>query len=117
MSIHILRAPAPFERCVSRWIAPVSDLPTSTTSICTGLRTMVERRSGRQGSLWNLRCHDRCQLDKRLDRTYAGSPGITEALIAAICLKHGFVPGTLNCERVDSTLRSHILRENEVRPI
>jgi 3-oxoacyl-[acyl-carrier-protein] synthase-1 len=46
-----------------------------------------------------------------------GAAGITEALIAAICLKHGFVPGTLNCERVDSTLRSHILRENEARPI
>ena len=47
----------------------------------------------------------------------APTVSVTEALIAAICLKHGFVPGTLNCERVDSTLRSHILRENEARPI
>jgi len=46
-----------------------------------------------------------------------GAAGITEALIAAMCLKQGFIPGTLNCERVDPTLRSHVLRENETRPI
>jgi 3-oxoacyl-[acyl-carrier-protein] synthase-1 len=46
-----------------------------------------------------------------------GAAGITEALIAALCLKQGFVPGTINCERVDPSLRSHILRENEERPI
>ena len=46
-----------------------------------------------------------------------GAAGITEALIAALCLKQGFVPGTLNCERVDPTLRSHVLRENETRPV
>lgn len=46
-----------------------------------------------------------------------GAAGITEALIAAMCLKQGFVPGTINCERVDATLRSHILRENVERPI
>ena len=46
-----------------------------------------------------------------------GAAGITEALIAALCLKEGFMPGTLNCQRVDSTLRSHILRENETRPV
>ena len=46
-----------------------------------------------------------------------GAAGITEALIVAICLKQGFVPGTLNCERVDGSLRSHILRENVDRPV
>jgi 3-oxoacyl-[acyl-carrier-protein] synthase-1 len=46
-----------------------------------------------------------------------GAAGITEALIAALCLKHGFVPGTLNCERVDSSLRSYILVENQAKPI
>ncbi len=46
-----------------------------------------------------------------------GAAGITEALIAAICLKQGVVPGTINCERVDPSLRSHILRANEERPV
>lgn len=46
-----------------------------------------------------------------------GAAGITEALIAALCLKQGFVPGTLNCERVDPTLRCNIVRENEERPV
>ena len=46
-----------------------------------------------------------------------GAAGITEALIAALCLKQGFVPGTLNCERVDPTLRSHVLLGNETRPV
>ena len=46
-----------------------------------------------------------------------GAAGITEALIVAMCLKQGFVPGTLNCERVDASLRSGILRENVDRPV
>ena len=37
--------------------------------------------------------------------------------IAALCLTQGFIPGTLNCQRVDSALCSHILRENETRPV
>ena len=46
-----------------------------------------------------------------------GAAGITEALVAALCLKQGFVPGTLNCQRVDPSLRSRILLESEVRPV
>jgi 3-oxoacyl-[acyl-carrier-protein] synthase I len=46
-----------------------------------------------------------------------GAAGITEALISAICLTQGFVPGTLNCQRVDSAMCSHILRENQSRPV
>jgi 3-oxoacyl-[acyl-carrier-protein] synthase I len=46
-----------------------------------------------------------------------GAAGITEALITAICLKQGLVPGTLNCERVDPLLKSRIVRDNEARPI
>jgi len=46
-----------------------------------------------------------------------GAAGITEALIAAICLKQGFMPGTLNCERVDPALKSHILLHGDERPI
>lgn len=46
-----------------------------------------------------------------------GAAGITEALIATSCLKQGFLPGTLNCERVDPSLHSRIICENENRPI
>lgn len=46
-----------------------------------------------------------------------GAAGITEALITAMSLKHGFIPGTLNCERVDPVLQSRVLCQNENRPI
>lgn len=46
-----------------------------------------------------------------------GAAGITEALIAAMCLAQGFVPGTLNCQRVDPSLCSRIVLENEVRAV
>ena len=46
-----------------------------------------------------------------------GAAGITEALIGALCLTQGFVPGTLNCQRVDPFLRSRVLLENDTRPV
>lgn len=42
-----------------------------------------------------------------------GAAGITEAVISAMCLSHGLIPGTLNCKRVDASLKSRILRENQ----
>jgi 3-oxoacyl-[acyl-carrier-protein] synthase-1 len=46
-----------------------------------------------------------------------GAAGITEAVIAALCLTRSFVPGTLNTTRVDSSLRSHVLLENNEQPV
>jgi 3-oxoacyl-[acyl-carrier-protein] synthase-1 len=46
-----------------------------------------------------------------------GAAGITEALISALCITQGLVPGTLNCERVDPALRSRVLRENQPRSL
>lgn len=46
-----------------------------------------------------------------------GAAGITEALISAISLTQGFIPGTLNCQRVDPTLKSRILIDHDVRPV
>lgn len=46
-----------------------------------------------------------------------GAAGITEAVISAVCLTHGLIPGTLNCARVDTTLQSRILRENQTGPL
>lgn len=42
-----------------------------------------------------------------------GAAGMTEAIISALCLVHGLIPGTLNCQRVDASLQSRILRENQ----
>ena len=46
-----------------------------------------------------------------------GAAGITGAVIAAMCLTRGFIPGTLNTTRVDPTLRSHVLLENQEQPV
>lgn len=46
-----------------------------------------------------------------------GAAGVTEAIISALCLTHGLIPGTLNCRRVDSSLKSRILRENQNGPL
>ncbi len=46
-----------------------------------------------------------------------GAAGITEAVISAMCLSHGLIPGTLNCKRVDASLKSRILRENQSGPL
>jgi len=46
-----------------------------------------------------------------------GAAGITEAVIAAICLTRGFIPGTLNTTRVDSSLRSSVLLKNQEQPV
>jgi 3-oxoacyl-(acyl-carrier-protein) synthase len=46
-----------------------------------------------------------------------GAAGITGAVIAALCLARGFVPGTLNTTRLDPSLKSCVLLENQDRPI
>lgn len=46
-----------------------------------------------------------------------GAAGITEALISAVCLTQGFIPGTLHCRRVDASLKSRILLDLETRPV
>ncbi|MBH0187914.1 MAG: hypothetical protein HP493_03400 [Nitrospira sp.] len=43
-----------------------------------------------------------------------GAAGITEAVISTLCLAQGLMPGTLNCRRIDPSLKSRILRENQI---
>jgi 3-oxoacyl-[acyl-carrier-protein] synthase-1 len=58
------------------------------------------------------------QLDQGLDRSYArGAAGIAEAVIGALCLSRGLMPGTLNTTRLDPVLTSAIRLDNEARPI
>ncbi len=44
-----------------------------------------------------------------------GAAGMTEAILAALCLRHGFIPGTLHADRVDPQLQSCIMLESEFR--
>jgi len=46
-----------------------------------------------------------------------GAAGITEAVISALCITHGFVPGTLNTSLTDPTLTHRIALENDYRPV
>jgi 3-oxoacyl-[acyl-carrier-protein] synthase-1 len=46
-----------------------------------------------------------------------GAAGITEALIACLCIERGFLPTTLNLWQRDPTLGANILRETRARPV
>ncbi len=46
-----------------------------------------------------------------------GAAGITEAVIGALCLRHGLLPGTVNTRRVDPTFTGAIRLANEERPM
>jgi 3-oxoacyl-[acyl-carrier-protein] synthase-1 len=43
-----------------------------------------------------------------------GASGITEAVISALCLTQGLIPGTLNCKRLDPSLKSRILHDHQI---
>ena len=46
-----------------------------------------------------------------------GAAGITEAVLAILCLRHDFIPGTLHTERVDPQLQSCVMLHSESRPL
>lgn len=46
-----------------------------------------------------------------------GAAGGIESVIAALCLKHQFLPGTLNTRTVDPNFTSNLLLENLERPV
>ena len=46
-----------------------------------------------------------------------GAAGITEAVIAALCIRHGFMPGCLNARTLDPSFTSRILLENKTGPV
>ena len=46
-----------------------------------------------------------------------GAAGVTGAVIAAMSLTRGFIPGTVNTTRIDPKLRSHVLLENREQPV
>lgn len=46
-----------------------------------------------------------------------GAAGVTEAIISALCLKHSWVPGSLNTRTLDPSLKSRIQLSGERRPL
>jgi len=46
-----------------------------------------------------------------------GAAGITEAIISVLCLRHDFIPGTLNLQSLEPGLRSRIAQSNEFRTV
>ena len=46
-----------------------------------------------------------------------GAAGITEAVIAALCIQNGFMPGSLNARNLDPSFTSKILLSNQRAPV
>ncbi len=60
--------------------------------------------------------HRPCSSTKGWTGHTLGAAGAVEAIIAALCLKHGFLPGTLNTQVVDPEFSSRVLLENQNHP-
>jgi 3-oxoacyl-[acyl-carrier-protein] synthase I len=46
-----------------------------------------------------------------------GAAGIVEAIVSILCLRRGFLPGTLHTRKLDPALRCRVLLENEERRV
>ncbi len=53
-----------------------------------------------------------CSSTKGATGHLLGAAGVAEAVIAALAIRHGFMPGGLNTRELDPELRSRYLREN-----
>ena len=53
----------------------------------------------------------------RMDRAYLGAAGITEAVIAAICIHRGLIPASLNTTEVDPAFTSRIVLKSREQPV
>ena len=56
------------------------------------------------------------QLEKCKQRLVLNDK-LTEAIISALCIQHGFMPGGLNTERIDPTLKSAYLLKNKQQKV
>jgi 3-oxoacyl-[acyl-carrier-protein] synthase-1 len=46
-----------------------------------------------------------------------GAAGITEAILATLCLRHDFIPGTLHTDRIDPQLQGCVMLQSDSRPL
>ncbi|MDO8291654.1 MAG: beta-ketoacyl-[acyl-carrier-protein] synthase family protein [Gallionella sp.] len=58
-----------------------------------------------------------CSSTKGATGHLLGAAGVTEAIISALCLQHGFMPGGLNTRTLDPALRSHYLLQNRQQTV
>lgn len=61
--------------------------------------------------------HTPCSSTKGWTGHTLGAAGITEAIIASLCLREGFIPGTLNTREIDPALSMNVLLENRDQPV
>ena len=53
-----------------------------------------------------------CSSTKSATGHLLGAAGVSEAIISALCIRHGFMPGGLNTQLLDPALKSHYLLHN-----
>ena len=58
-----------------------------------------------------------CSSTKGATGHLLGAAGVTEAIISALCIQHGFMPGGLNTQLQDPALKSHYLLQNRLGPV
>ena len=58
-----------------------------------------------------------CSSTKGATGHLLGAAGVTEAIIAALCIRHGFMPGGLNTEHLDPALKSPYLLQNRQQKV
>ncbi|MDR4480248.1 MAG: beta-ketoacyl-[acyl-carrier-protein] synthase family protein [Nitrospira sp.] len=61
--------------------------------------------------------HTPCSSTKDRTGHTLGAAGITEAIVAALCLRYGFIPGTVHTNRIDPLIQSRVMRTSESRPL
>jgi 3-oxoacyl-[acyl-carrier-protein] synthase-1 len=58
-----------------------------------------------------------CSSTKGATGHMLGAAGVAEAIISALCIQHGFMPGGLNTRNLDPALKSHYLLHNKQQTV
>jgi 3-oxoacyl-[acyl-carrier-protein] synthase-1 len=58
-----------------------------------------------------------CSSTKGATGHMLGAAGVSEAIISALCIRHGFIPGGLNTEHIDPALRVQYLLQNREQSV
>ena len=58
-----------------------------------------------------------CSSTKGATGHALGAAGVTEAVLSALCLRHDYVPGTVNTKVLDPGLQSHIMVDGTYQPL
>lgn len=58
-----------------------------------------------------------CSSTKGATGHLLGAAGVTEAIISALCIQHGFIPGGLNTRTLDPALHCRYLLHNKVQTV